>query len=99
MNALATSTTNLVEKENISELTFPKNDVLTDATEILNREKRIKRAMTLGNTRKSKVRIVFEDSEGMKTVETTVWGVTEKNIILKKTTIIPIRRIHEIKFY
>jgi hypothetical protein len=99
MNALATPATNVVAKENISQLSFPKSDVLSDITQIENRKKRIKRAMTLGNTRKSKVRIIFEDAEGIKTVETTIWGVTEKNIILKQTTIIPIRRIHEIKFY
>lgn len=98
MNALATAA-DYVAKENISQLTFPKSDVLIDETERKERQKRVERAMTLGNTRKSKVRIVFEDIEGVKTVETTIWGVTDNNIILKKTTIIPIRRIHEIKFY
>lgn len=98
MNALTTAT-NMVAKESISLLTFPKTDVLLQEQDRLERQKRIKRAMTLGNTRKSKVRIVFEDIEGVKTVETTVWGVTEKNVILKQTTIIPIRRIHQIKFF
>lgn len=99
MNALATPATDYVAKENISQLIFPKNDVLIDEFKIIERQKRVERAMTLGNTRKSKVRIVFEDVEGIKTVETTIWGVTDNNIILKKTTVIPIRRIHEIKFY
>ena len=99
MNALATNAADYVAKENISQLTFPKSDVLIDEIERKERQKRVERAMTLGNTRKSKVRIVFEDIEGVKTVETTIWGVTDNNIILKKTTIIPIRRIHEIKFY
>lgn len=99
MNALATTAADYVAKENISQLIFPKNDVLIDEIERIERQKRVERAMTLGNTRKSKVRIVFEDIEGIKTVETTIWGVTDNNIILKKTTIIPIRRIHEIKFY
>lgn len=99
MNALATPATDYVAKENISQLIFPKNDVLIDEIKIIERQKRVERAMTLGNTRKSKVRIVFEDVEGIKTVETTIWGVTDNNIILKKTTVIPIRRIHEIKFY
>ena len=99
MNALATEPATYVAKENISQLTFPKEDILTDQIQRIERQKRVERAMTLGNSSKSKVRIVFEDSEGIKTVETTVWGVTDNNIILKKTTIIPIRRIHEIKFY
>lgn len=99
MNALATEATDYVAKENISQLTFPKEDVLVDEIAKIERKKRVERAMRLGNTRKSKVRIIFEDVEGKKTVETTIWGVTEKNIILKQTTIIPIRRIHEIKFF
>ena len=54
--------------------------------------------MKLGNSKKFKVHIIFEDKEGLKKVETTIWGVTEKNIILKRGTLIPIHRIHEIKF-
>ena len=99
MNAIATAPATYVAKENISQLTFPKSDVLLDEIKRNERQKRVERAMTLGNSSKSKVRIVFEDSEGLKTVETTIWGVTDNNIILKKTTVIPIRRIHEIKFY
>ncbi|MDF1672674.1 MAG: hypothetical protein P1U41_04175 [Vicingaceae bacterium] len=99
MNVIATPATEYVAKENISQLTFPKSDVLLDELKKKERQKRVERAMTLGNTRKSKVRIVFEDIEGVKTVETTIWGVTDNNIILKKTTVIPIRRIHEIKFF
>lgn len=98
MNALATATS-FVEKENISLLSFPTSDVLLNEESRVERVKRIKRAMKLGNTRKSKVRIVFEDDEGIKTVETTIWGVTEKNVILKQTTTIPIHRVHRIKFY
>ena len=80
MNALATAT-DYVAKENISQLTFPKSDVLIDEIKKIERQKRVERAMTLGNTRKSKVRIVFEDMEGIKTVETTVWGVTDLSLI------------------
>ena len=58
----------------------------------------IERAMRLGNAYKGKVKIVFEDNEGLKAVETTIWGVTDKNILLKQTTLIPIRRVHEIRF-
>lgn len=54
--------------------------------------------MHLGNN-KIKVKIIFQDSEGKKVVDTSIWGITEQNIILKGTTIIPIRSIHEIKFF
>jgi len=44
-------------------------------------------------------KILFEDASELKRVETTIWGITDKNIILKRGTIIPIQRIHEIKFF
>ncbi len=99
MNAIATKIATLVAKENVSQLTFPKSDVLLSENKQLERKRRVVRAMKLGNNKKFKVKIIFEDMEGLKKVETTVWGVTEKNIILKQGTLIPIERIHEIKFY
>ena len=39
----------------------------------------------------------FEDSEGLKQVETTIWATTDKRIILKGGVVIPIIRIHEVK--
>lgn len=99
MNATAIKTATIVAKENITQLTFPKSDVLHSELKQSERKRRVVRAMKLGNNKKFKVKIIFEDLDGLKKVETTVWGVTEKNIILKKGTLIPIERIHEIKFY
>jgi uncharacterized protein (UPF0248 family) len=99
MNAVATNAATIVAKENVSLLSFPKSDVLLSELKQNERKRRIVRAMKLGNNKKHKVKIIFEDVEGLKKVETTIWGVTEKNIILKKGTLIPIHRIHEIKFY
>jgi len=92
-------TTQLIEKESIVEFSFPKGDVLDAEEQREERQARIEKGMHLGNASKGKVKIIFEDVEGMKKVETTIWGFTDKNVILKKTTIIPIRRIHEVKFY
>lgn len=91
--------TTLIEKESITEFSFPKGDVLPSEEKRNERQARIKRGMRLGNNLKRKVKIIFEDIEGLKKVETTIWGFTDKNVILKKTTIIPIRCIHEVKFY
>ena len=99
MNATAIKPATVVAKEEISSLKFPKNDVLTSPIQQLDRNNRIIRAMKLGNNGKVKVEIIFEDEQGLKKVETTVWGVTEKNIILKKGTLVPINRIHEIKYF
>jgi len=99
MNAVAIKNTTIVAKENVSLLTFPKSDVLPSEHKQLERQRRIVKGMKLGNNKKHKVKIIFEDLESLKKVETTIWGVTEKNIILKKGVLIPIHRIHEIKFY
>jgi hypothetical protein len=88
----------LINKENISTLLFPKEDVLLTPEEKKERLKKIERAMHLGNN-KIKVKIIFQDVVGKKVVDTSIWGITEQNIILKGTTIIPIRSIHDIKFF
>ena len=99
MSAEIKDTTLLIEKEEITTFKFPEGDVLVTEEERLEREARIKRGTRLGNSMKRKVKIIFEDVEGLKKVETTIWGFTDKNVILKKTTIIPIRCVHEVKFY
>jgi hypothetical protein len=99
MSAEIKDATILIEKEEITEFSFPVGDVLTTEEGREERQARIQRGMRLGNSMKGKVKIIFEDVDGLKKVETTIWGFTDKNIILKKTTIIPIRCVHEIKFY
>ena len=99
MSAEIKDATLLIEKEEITEFSFPAGDVLKTEEEREVRQNRIQRGTRLGNSVKGKVKIIFEDVEGLKKVETTIWGFTDKNIILKKTTIIPIRCVHEIKFY
>ncbi len=87
----------LIEKEEISNLTFPKNpiDKSTDDLKILKHN--LRRAMILGNLHRTKSKIIFEDSESLKEVRTTVWAVGDKNIVLKQGTIIPINRIVSIR--
>lgn len=42
------------------------------------------------------MKVIFEDAEGIKMVETTVWGVTDKRLLLKRGIMIPLNRVHEI---
>jgi len=83
----------LIEKEQIKHLTFPKEDVLNQQKQKVNRVLELRRALTLGNLEHEKVKIVFVDSNGLKKVETTIWGITDKEVILKQSTIIPLERI------
>ena len=86
----------IIDKEDIALLKFPKTDVLNDDQEIKTRLGEINRALALGNLEHSKIKIFFEDSESKKVVDTTVWAVTDKNVILKQGVMIPIHRIFKL---
>lgn len=89
----------LFAKENIGELVFPKEDVLFhDVEQQKERLQWITRAMYLGKD-KIKVKILFQDIIGKKIVETTIWGVSDKYILLKGAIILPIRCTLKILFY
>ena len=88
---------NPIEKEKISDLKFPASEVLNDSDKIKERRQELDRALTLGNIEHSKIRIYFEDDSSKKVVETTVWGVTDKRVILKQGVVIPIHRVHSVK--
>jgi hypothetical protein len=88
------STTALhIEKEEIKNLSFPKEEVLKTKSEQEDRAVILKRALSLGNLEQVKVKIVFQDSIGRKSVETTIWGLTTTGVILKESTVIPLNRI------
>jgi hypothetical protein len=87
----------MVSKESISNLSFPGTEVLKSREEIKNRMLDLERATTLGNVEQTKIKIIFEDTESIKQVETTIWATTDKRIILKGGVVIPISRIHEVK--
>ena len=87
----------LIEKEKISELKFPDAELLPDAKSIAERRSDLESALKLGNVDRHKIKIYFEDDSSKKLVETTVWGVTDKRVILKQNLIIPINRIYRIK--
>lgn len=86
----------IIDKEDIALLKFPQTDVLDDVEEIKTRISDINRALSLGNLEHSKIKIFFEDIESKKVVDTTVWGVTDKNVMLKQGVMIPIHRIYKL---
>ena len=86
----------IIDKEDIALLKFPTTDVLDDVEEIKTRISEINRALSLGNLEHSKIKIFFEDIESKKIVDTTVWGVTDKNVMLKQGVMIPIHRIYKL---
>jgi hypothetical protein len=91
-----TATIEPIEKERISELRFPASDVLGCEQRQKERVYELNRALYLGNLEHGKIKITFEDDVSLKCVETTVWAVTDKRVILKRGIVIPINRIHRV---
>jgi hypothetical protein len=89
-------TISIVEKETIANMQFPEQEVLLGQEQINARQYEAERAMKLGNYFKDKVKIIFEDNESLKMVETTIWGVIDKRLLLKRGLMLPIYRVHEI---
>lgn len=90
------TTFELIDKELITSLSFPKSDVLENKDEIEARKNDLDRALSLGNLEHVKMKIYFEDDLSKKMVETTIWGVTDSRVILKQGVVIPVNRIHKI---
>lgn len=88
----------VIEKEIIPHLYFPKEEVLRSNFDRFQRDKDLEHAIVLGNIYRYKVKIMFEDIEGIKSVYTTIWGITDQQVILKKNMTIPINRIHKVTY-
>ena len=91
-----TSTPTLIEKENVADLLFPPQPIDKTKEDMVKLIQKLRRSMVLGNIHRTKMRIIFEDSEGLKEVRTTIWAVGDKNIVLKKGVVIPINRVVDV---
>lgn len=89
----------LINKEDVINLKFPKEEVLNSNDEIKIRRMELERATVLGNAEHGKIKIFFHDDQGAKKVETTIWATTEKNITIKGGMCIPIHRIYKVSIY
>jgi len=87
-----------IDKEAIAGLRFPEEDVLHDKDAVKLRNADLQRALSLGNLEYSKIKIYFADDTSAKVVDTTVWGLTDKRVILKQGVVIPINRVIRVKF-
>ena len=94
---METLRTKLIEKEDVTSLIFPSDPIhirtIAEQKELVNK---LKNATTLGNVHHNKIKIIFQDAEGLKEVRTTIWATAERHILLKQGTFIPIHRIVDI---
>lgn len=87
----------LIEKEYVANLHFPPQEVLHDEQTLEERRTTLFKATSLGNLEHRKVWITFEDEEGLKQINTTIWAVSNKKVILKGGRLLPAHRIHSVK--
>ncbi|PVH27035.1 hypothetical protein [Sphingobacterium corticibacter] len=87
-------TTTLIEKEEIEQYKFVPAEV--DRTKEF--ASKLSDALRLGNEFKSKTAMTFMTEDGPKRVETTVWSLTEKYIVLKASVLIPMRSLIDISY-
>jgi len=85
----------LIEKESIPHLKFNNKTKVEQPNDLMSR---LIEATTLGNIHHGKVAIVFEDDNGLKRVETTIWCTGGDYICLKGGVWLPISRIHKVVF-
>ncbi len=88
--------TQRIEKELISSCTFVNafNAISVELRKL--NDKKLFRAMLLGNGFRNKVKIYFTTTEGERMVETTVWAFTERFVILKGNIFIPVEAISNV---
>lgn len=85
-----------IEKEELGKFSFTRKEVLPNKDQIYDRLQQLMWACRLGNEAKSKVKIRFETTEGLKEVYTTVWAVGMEVISLKHGSVIPIKAIRDV---
>lgn len=88
----------MIPKERIPSLRFPRQPVPLSAEEHSEIQRKMEQATRLGNGEHGKCRILFQDDEGLKAVETTIWAFDPQNIVLKYGMTIPVSRVVGIEF-
>jgi hypothetical protein len=84
-----------VEKEIVKDLSFKQAVEFEQQSDI---RTKLEEATRLGNGYHHKVGIIFQDDEGLKRINTTIWATGQKYICLKGGMWIPIDHIVELKF-
>ena len=84
----------LIEKEMSSSLSFNGSRKIEQHPNLIDQ---LANATRLGNGYRGKVAILFEDDEGLKRVDTTIWAHGTEYICLKGGVWLPISRIVEVR--
>jgi hypothetical protein len=87
-----------IEKEQIRDLIYPAQVSEKSADRKSELLEKCRKAMLLGNLHKVKCSIFFRDAEGLKKVDTTIWGLFDNYIELKGGLSLNLRYVEDIEF-
>lgn len=79
-----------VNKEEISGFQFVSFDVLDTSKQRMQRKVELEESMKVSNTDKAKSILYFMTDGGIKFVETTIWAVTDEQVVFKGGVSIPV---------
>jgi hypothetical protein len=85
-----------VNKEEIPGIKFVSFDVLDHAEQRQQRKIDLEEAMKVGNIEKAKSTVYFMADTGIKFVETTIWAVTDEQVVFKGGVTIPVNCVLKI---
>jgi hypothetical protein len=87
-----------IDKSIITDLKFSKEDVLTTQDARRLRDWKLNRALQVGNNYKTHVNLIFQDVDHhIYSTELTVWAVTENQVVLKGTMMVPIISVIDVE--
>lgn len=84
----------LIEKEQIPTLSFKNRAFVEQPQNLMGK---LVEATRLGNLHRGKSRIIFQDDDSIKSVETTIWATGSSYIVLKGGVWLPISRIVDLQ--
>ncbi|MFK7755807.1 MAG: hypothetical protein AB8B53_02620 [Flavobacteriales bacterium] len=87
----------LINAQELNTLSFPKKELVTTLVSKFQISSLLQTASIIGCRYQDKVKITFSDSEGLKTVEATVWEAGLDKIELKEGYTIPTNRIIKVE--
>ena len=85
-----------IDQKDLLKLVFKKEETMYINEQIKTRDQKLYMAMLMGNNYNNNVRIVFNTEDGECELVTRIWARTDKFVVLKGGTFIPIGAVIDI---
>ena len=85
-----------IDQKDLLKIVFKKEETMYINEQIKSRDQKLYMAMLMGNNYNENVRIVFNTEDGECELVTRIWARTDKYVVLKGGTFIPIGAVIDI---